>query len=413
MRTLALSLVVASVALAQAKPAGLTPAEMKEAEGYVKDCLQARTWEEKQAVLAKLAAIDRPSKADVGKIAAKAFQWAKAGARIDGGGKQKCSHPDFPGEYELVTGGAKGGKPTGVFICLHGGGAGVGDGAQIRGLFGQPGGGMIHVFPTVIQKDDSAWNTEREEQYVLAILEDLKRTFTVDTNRVYLAGHSMGGYGTWSIGPRHADVFAALSPQAGGIFVGGQDGDGKLIIAKGILPNLKNLPIWFYNSTDDRQVRPDSSIRAAEILEELRTKYGAFDFVWKKYTDIGHGTPKEGLADIWKWMLAKKRDPLPRRVLWETTRPYKRHFYWLRSESGGKFDVARDGNRFTVTEGGAGLRIMLNDRMVKMDQPIVVVDAGGKELFNGPATYSLVATLESIDVKKDPEMWFSGWVELK
>ncbi|MBI2923914.1 MAG: hypothetical protein HYY18_22880 [Planctomycetes bacterium] len=412
-----LFLAIAPLARAQAvKPAeALSAAEMKEADGLLREYLAAKTTAEKAGIAERLAAIDHPSRADVGKLAQKAFLYAKAGVRLTDKNQQKCTHPDYPGQFEMqVASGAKKGQPTGVFILLHGGGAGVGDGAQIKSLLGAPGTGMINVWPTVIQKDDSAWNSEREERYVLAILEDLKRTFSVDTNRVFLAGHSMGGYGTWSIGPRHADLFAAGSAMAGGIFVGGKDGEGKLILAQGIVPNLKNLPFWFFNSTDDKQVRPDSSIRAAEVLDDLKEKYGPFDYVWKKYADIGHGLPKEGVQEIWKFMLAKKRDPLPKRVVWEPSREYKRHFFWVKSADGnGLVDVQREGNRFTVTGRAAGLTLLLNEKMVKFDQPVVVVDDAGKELFNGKVKLSLLAMAETIDVKRDPEMWFAGWVELK
>lgn len=36
-----------------------------------------------------------------------------------------------------------------------------------------------------------------------------------DSQRVYLTGHSMGGHGTWQIGARFADRFAAIAPSAG------------------------------------------------------------------------------------------------------------------------------------------------------------------------------------------------------
>lgn len=412
---LALLALTPLVVLAQAaKPAeALTAAETKEAEGAIKAWFEAKADGDRAAAVERLRAIDHPSKGEVAKLSAKMFSWTKVGALLPDKAKCTCTSPDSPGEFEIqVAAGAKRGTPTGVCFVLHGGGAGVGDSGQIKSLLGAPGPGMINVWPTVIEKTDSAWNTEREEKYVLAILDDLKRTYAIDTNRVFICGHSMGGYGTWSIGPRHADLFAAGAAMAGGIFVGGKEADGKLIIAGGILPNLKNLPFWFYNSTDDKQVRPDSSIRAAEILEGLKKDYGAFDFVFKQYADIGHGLPKEGLQDIWKFMFAKKRDPLPKRVLWEPSRSYKTDFYWIHSAGNGKFDVARDGNKFTVTS-GSGLTILVNDKMVKLDQPVVVVDAAGKELFNAKVAPSLVVMLESIGRRKDPEMWFTGAIEVK
>ena len=94
----------------------------------------------------------------------------------------------------------------------------------------------------------------------------------------------------------------------------------------------------------------------------------------------------------------------------------RRHaIYWLRLEEpgSGQFDVARDGNKFTVTGNATGLTILVNEKMIKFDQPVVIADDQGKELFNDLVKYSLVAMIETIDAKKDSELWFSGWVTLK
>jgi pimeloyl-ACP methyl ester carboxylesterase len=49
----------------------------------------------------------------------------------------------------------------------------------------------------------------------LEVLTQARERFSIDTNRVWLAGHSMGGHGTWSVGLHHPDRFAAIAPSAG------------------------------------------------------------------------------------------------------------------------------------------------------------------------------------------------------
>lgn len=51
---------------------------------------------------------------------------------------------------------------------------------------------------------------------VMHCLAEAKRRFSVDADRVYLTGDSMGGHGTWAIVTRHPDVFAAAAPVYGG-----------------------------------------------------------------------------------------------------------------------------------------------------------------------------------------------------
>ncbi|MDQ1689637.1 MAG: hypothetical protein QOK42_2612 [Frankiaceae bacterium] len=50
---------------------------------------------------------------------------------------------------------------------------------------------------------------------VLEVLADVKRRYNVDPDRVYLMGHSMGGYGTNNVAMHHPDLFAAVAPAEG------------------------------------------------------------------------------------------------------------------------------------------------------------------------------------------------------
>ena len=47
------------------------------------------------------------------------------------------------------------------------------------------------------------------------VLAMMRNEFNVDPKRIYLTGHSMGGYGTWTLGAIHADLFAGLAAFAG------------------------------------------------------------------------------------------------------------------------------------------------------------------------------------------------------
>jgi predicted esterase len=49
----------------------------------------------------------------------------------------------------------------------------------------------------------------------LEVLQDAKRIYNPDPQRIYLTGHSMGGHGTWYLGATYPDYFAAIAPCAG------------------------------------------------------------------------------------------------------------------------------------------------------------------------------------------------------
>ena len=53
------------------------------------------------------------------------------------------------------------------------------------------------------------------EQDVMNVLEITKREYKIDPDRTYLMGHSMGGFGTWWLGQKYADTWAAIAPMSG------------------------------------------------------------------------------------------------------------------------------------------------------------------------------------------------------
>jgi len=47
---------------------------------------------------------------------------------------------------------------------------------------------------------------------VMRVIADVRRAYPIDPQRITLTGASMGGGGTWAIGLRHPELFAALAP---------------------------------------------------------------------------------------------------------------------------------------------------------------------------------------------------------
>lgn len=57
---------------------------------------------------------------------------------------------------------------------------------------------------------------ELSERDVLSVLDLMKRDYKIDPDRIYVAGHSMGGSGAWYLAPRYPQTWAAIASFAGG-----------------------------------------------------------------------------------------------------------------------------------------------------------------------------------------------------
>jgi predicted esterase len=54
------------------------------------------------------------------------------------------------------------------------------------------------------------------EADVMEVLARVRRDYKIDDSRIYLMGHSMGGFGTWVLGPKYPSIWAAMAPISGG-----------------------------------------------------------------------------------------------------------------------------------------------------------------------------------------------------
>ena len=88
-----------------------------------------------------------------------------------------------------------------------------------------------------------------------ALLDWLEDQYTIDPQRIYLTGFSLGGYGTWSLGLREPHRFAALVPVAGG-WQSGSDAVPSNIC------DLAHTPIWVFHGAQDQSVNP----KQADVL---------------------------------------------------------------------------------------------------------------------------------------------------
>ncbi len=87
-----------------------------------------------------------------------------------------------------------------------------------------------------------------------ALIDEITGQHAVDTDRIYLTGISMGGFGTWSLAIEHPERFAAIVPICGG---------GAPYVAD----RLKHVPVWAFHGARDDVVPPYESQRMVEAVQ--------------------------------------------------------------------------------------------------------------------------------------------------
>ena len=55
------------------------------------------------------------------------------------------------------------------------------------------------------------------EKDVMHVLDLMRKDYRIDNSRIYIGGHSMGGSGSWYLGPKYSQIWAGLATFAGGV----------------------------------------------------------------------------------------------------------------------------------------------------------------------------------------------------
>jgi len=150
-----------------------------------------------------------------------------------------------------------GSKPTPLVIALHGMGGdenSMFDGYKETMKREAERLGFIVACPK--GRDSASMYRGSAEQDVFDVMKEVERDYRIDVKRVYLMGHSMGGYGTWSVAMAHPELFAALGPISGG---GDTNGMAK----------IKDIPEYVVHGDDDRTVNVSQSRRMVEAGKKI------------------------------------------------------------------------------------------------------------------------------------------------
>jgi predicted esterase len=154
----------------------------------------------------------------------------------------------------------------------------------------------------------------REHAAVLRPLRDAARRFSIDTDRVFLSGHSLGGDAAWDIGLAHPDLWAGVIP----------------IVAKSdkhvqrYWENAQYVPMYFVSGEKDG----DKLEKNAQDWNRYLARTGN-DVTVVQFQGRGHEHYHEEIQNLFKWMNLHKRDFFPREIDAVSMRPWDSFFWWI------------------------------------------------------------------------------------
>ncbi len=267
-----------------------------------------------------------------------------------------------------------------LLVVLHG----LGDGPIVAPSINS----MVHIGP--FARGDT-WYQGIGEQDVLECVELAKQIFNIDHDRIYLCGFSMGGAGTFNLGLKYPDIWAACVPVCGAM-------DDLKMVANG-----GNLPFWVNTGSQDRVVPAKYSKRAYEKAVELGFEH------WKytEYEGMGHSFWIDW-EQIEKWLWAQKKSKKPSNISFISEKPSRA--YW--AEITKKFNKKRyakinaqiAGQKIIIkTNNTVDYRLYLKSAPIDLSKKVTITENGSK-IFQGTLTKDGIfdRELDARKVKKIP-----------
>lgn len=125
----------------------------------------------------------------------------------------------------------------------------------------------------------------------MQLISELSEKFPIDTNRIYITGLSMGGFGTWDLISRFPEKFAAAVPICGG---------ADTTYARAI----KNVPIWAFHGAKDKLVTVN---RTRNIVAAIKKAGGKPKYT--EFPNLGHFSWNAAYAskELIPWLFSQSK----------------------------------------------------------------------------------------------------------
>jgi len=136
----------------------------------------------------------------------------------------------------------------------------------------------------------NCWYMGIGETDVWESISDLESFVKIDPTKKYLVGFSMGGYGSWYIGERSPDTWAALGVLAGALWYNNSE-----TLNMDLVSNLKDVPTYITCGTDDGLL--SSNETAYNELQQI----GNTDIYFTTFPG-GHVASVETWRSMYEWI---------------------------------------------------------------------------------------------------------------
>ena len=259
----------------------------------------------------------------------------------------------------------------------------------------------VYVAPRAPTDTWNLWHQGHIDGLFDRLIENMIVLEDVNPEKVYVMGYSAGGDGVYHLAARMADRWAGAAMMAGHPNNAQPD-------------SLRNTAFTLHMGGEDGAYNRNEVARSwKRRLAELQdADPDGYDHWVEIHEGKGHWMDREDAAAV-PWMAKRTRNSRPERIVWLQGNQLHPRFYWLATDEpkrGARLVAERKGQVINV-EGDASLRIRLDDEMIDLDEPVIVM-RDGEEVFRGLSPRTIGTIARTLQERGDPRGIYSAEIVL-
>lgn len=259
----------------------------------------------------------------------------------------------------------------------------------------------------------------QEHHAVLASLRDAFRRVSIDTDRVFLSGHSSGGDAAWDLALAHPDLWAGVIPIVASAQRKSKSAPGYV---NHYWKNTEKLPMFFVCGEMDG----DRMTRNSATLD--RCLQAGYDVLVSEFRGRGHEMFGDEIQRLMQWMQLYRRDFYPTKFEMRSLRHWDNFFWcvdvrgfsdsmmvmpleWRRRKAGVKAttSVSIQNDVVRVTSSATDITLSLSPQLVDFSAPLRIVIDG--RAIREPVVPDVRTMLEDVRRRADRQNPF--WASVR
>ncbi|HXY33920.1 MAG TPA: hypothetical protein VEI07_06805 [Planctomycetaceae bacterium] len=285
--------------------------------------------------------------------------------------------------------------------------------------------GYIVIAPEYVEADAREYSySMSSHEAVLRCIVDARKRFNVDSDRIFLTGHEMGGDAAFDIGMSHPDLFAGVIP------------------INGI---CNHFCTWYWQNAghtswyavvgefDARGTYTIDSKTLSRMMTPWKGYVNGMDVIMVEFAQRGYESYFEETPRIFEWMESLRRQKVPHEFSMHVLRPSENRFYWLRAEGMPKSvtesnvlagasrgpvspmllegKISASGSTIRVKSGAKSHTVWLSPELVSYEKPITIMVRDMRKYHKVPES-SIEDILDDFATRADRQLIFTTRIDL-